>query len=129
MPCLPGQHHGDRLAFHLPPGRWWRMPKSLLTYRCLVISPSDVPEHRDAVERAIHAWNAHTGPMLNARIEPVRWESHARPQMGSGPQAVLNKQIVDDVDFGIAFFWGRPGTPTDDHEPGTREAIERRGAR
>ncbi len=52
------------------------MPKSLLTYRCLVISPSDVPEHRDAVERAIHAWNAQTGPMFNARIEPVRWESH-----------------------------------------------------
>ena len=63
------------------------MPRALLTYRCLVISPSDVPEHRDAVERAIHAWNAHTGPMLNARIEPVRWESHARPQIGSGPQA------------------------------------------
>jgi LmbE family N-acetylglucosaminyl deacetylase len=45
--------------------------------------------------------------------------------MGRGSQAVLNKQIVDDVDFGIAFFLGRLGTPTDDHESGSVEEIER----
>jgi len=108
------------------------MSKHLLTYRCLVISPSDVSDHRDAVEEAIKAWNAHTGPMLDARIEAVRWESHACPEMGGSPQDILNRQIVDGADFGIAIFWGKIGTPTKEHPSGSAEEVSRllqRGAR
>ena len=40
------------------------MPVILPVYRCLLISPSDVQEERDAIHKAISAWNGHTGPSL-----------------------------------------------------------------
>src|SRR5439155_4709957 len=108
------------------------MPKGLLVYGCLVISPSDVCDARDAQEKAIHDWNAQVGPGLDARVDPVRWESHSRPEMGAAPQDVLNRQMVDKADFGVALFWTKLGTPTKGHESGSVEEIERllqRGAR
>ncbi|MDX9721275.1 MAG: hypothetical protein RBU37_11060 [Myxococcota bacterium] len=101
------------------------MPATIATYRCLVISPSDVAQERDAVERAITKWNAHVGGGLHARVEAVRWESHARPEMGEPAQAIINKQLVDDCDFGIAIFWSRLGSPTAQHESGSSEEIAR----
>jgi hypothetical protein len=101
------------------------MPRSLPVYRCLVISPSDVNEARDAAVEVIENWNAHIGVGLQARIEAVRWESHARPEMGSPAQDVINRQLVDDCDFGIAIFWSRLGSPTVKHPSGSAEEIER----
>jgi hypothetical protein len=75
-----------------------------ILYRCLIISPGDVSADR---------------------VEPVRWETHGTPEMGDRAQAILNKQIVDDCDLGIAVFWSRLGTPTGGHESGSVEEIER----
>ena len=47
--------------------------------------------------------------------------------MGSAPQAIINKQIVDYCDMAIAVFWTRLGTPTDKAESGTAEEIARIG--
>lgn len=105
------------------------MPALLTTYRCLLISPSDVQEERDAITRAVDEWNGHVGAGLQARIEIVRWESHARPEMGAEPQAVINKQLVNECDFGIAVFWCRLGSPTENHLSGSAEEVERLLAR
>jgi hypothetical protein len=101
------------------------MPTSRLIYRCLLISPSDVEYERDAIEAAFTKWNAHVGEGLDARVEVVRWESHARPDMSGAPQEVLNKQLVDSCDFGVAVFWSRLGSPTKVHPSGSVEEIER----
>src|SRR5581483_9879728 len=101
------------------------MPKQVAHYKCMVISPGDVEDARDAVVAAITDWNAHAGESLGAKIEPVRWESHARPEMGAGPQEIINKQLVDDCDFGVAIFWSRLGSPTAKHPSGSVEEIER----
>jgi hypothetical protein len=45
--------------------------------------------------------------------------------MGASPQDIINKQIVDDCDFGVAVFWSRLGSPTQNHESGSVEEIER----
>jgi hypothetical protein len=45
--------------------------------------------------------------------------------MGAAPQEVINKQIVDQCDFGIAIFWARMGSPTEKHPSGSAEEIER----
>jgi hypothetical protein len=45
--------------------------------------------------------------------------------MGSPPQAIINSQIVDDCDFGIAIFWTRLGSPTSEYASGSVEEIER----
>ena len=105
------------------------MAKQVTHFKCLVISPSDVDEARDAVVEALRDWNAHAGEGLGVKAEAVRWESHARPEMGGGPQDILNRQIVDDCDFGIAVFWSRLGSPTANHESGSVEEIERLLAR
>ncbi len=97
----------------------------MLVFRCLIISPSDVEAERDAVEEAIASWNAHAGVGLDIRIDAVRWESHARPELGGSPQGQINRQLVDDCDFGVAVFWSRLGVPTAEHPSGSVEEIER----
>ena len=101
------------------------MPLSLLTYKCLIISPGDVDLARASVFEALVRWNSSIGRALDLRVDPIMWESHARPEMGSPPQDVLNRQIVDDADFGIALFGARLGTPTATFGSGSVEEIER----
>ena len=99
------------------------MPAMVKEYRCLLISPSDVEEERAALTDCINSWNAHIGRSLGARVELVRWETHSIPDLSGEPQAVLNAQIVDDCDLGIALFWTRLGTKTKEHESGSIEEI------
>lgn len=101
------------------------MPQPVAIYKCLLISPSDLEHERDLVDQAIRGWNAHNGESLQARVEVVRWEVHARPQMGAEPQSILNEQILAPCDFGIALFWSRLGSPTETYESGSVEEIER----
>lgn len=101
------------------------MPKSLTVYSALIISPGDVADEREAIVKMVGSWNAHVGAGLNVRVDPVRWESHARPEMGGTAQAQINRQIVDDCDFGIAIFWSRLGSPTTEHASGSAEEIHR----
>ncbi|HVX12164.1 MAG TPA: hypothetical protein VHC22_13365 [Pirellulales bacterium] len=101
------------------------MPKSLTEYRCLLISPSDVADERDALAATVERWNAQIGAALDTRVNLVRWETHGIPDMSGEPQAVLNDQIVDDCHLGIALFWSRIGTPTSTHASGSIEEIHR----
>jgi hypothetical protein len=105
------------------------MPGTVTEYRCLLISPSDVEEEREALLEVVARWNAHDGKALGARVELVRWETHAVPDSGQPAQASLNRQIVDECDFGIAVFWARLGTPTASEHSGSIEEINRLKAR
>lgn len=108
------------------------MPKTVVEYRCLVISPGDVAEEREAVVDVIHRWNASVGANRGIRVEPVRWETHTHPDMSGPAQAKVNEQIVDQCDFGIAVFWSRVGTPTAEYDSGSVEEVDRlvrRGAK
>src|SRR5258706_14587433 len=88
------------------------MPNRPLNYACLIISPDDVQAERRAVAEELARWNASGGRALDLRVEPVQSETHARPEMGLPPQDVLNRQIVDNWDFGIAVFGSKLGSPT-----------------
>ncbi len=99
------------------------MPRSVIEYRCLLISPSDVKEERDVLTNVINHWNAQIGDSLGARIELLRWESHAIPDISGSPQEKINEQLLYDCDFAIAVFWYRLGTPTQDYESGSIEEI------
>ena len=108
------------------------MSKLIIEYRCLLISPSDVDEEREAVSAMIDHWNALVGKGLDVRVHLVRWETHGVPDVSAPPQDVLNRDMVDECDFGIAIFWTRLGSPTTTHVSGSIEEIERlrqRGAR
>jgi len=101
------------------------MPKEILEYKCLLISPGDVQQERDALSYSVTHWNAQIGDALGARVELVRWEIHSAPDMSAPPQEVLNSQIVEDCDFAVAVFWYRLGTPTNDYDSGSIEEIEK----
>lgn len=108
------------------------MPTPIIEYRCLLISPSDVSQERDALTNLVQLWNAQVGAGLNARLELVRWEYHATPDMSDSPQNVINAQLVESCDLGIAVFWSRLGTPTASYPSGSIEEIYRliqKGAR
>ncbi len=101
------------------------MPKEILEYRCLLISPGDVQEERKGLTDTVAHWNAQIGDALGARVELVKWEIHSAPDMSASPQKVLNSQIVEDCDFAVAVFWYRLGTPTENFQSGSIEEIEK----
>ena len=101
------------------------MPENLLTYQCLIISPGDVESERLTVVATLDRWNASIGRALDVRVEAVRWETHARPEMGAPPQDIVNQQIVDGSDFAIAVFGSKLGTPTMSFPSGSVEEVER----
>jgi len=56
---------------------------------------------------------------------PVGWDSHAAPDMGDRPQAVINKQLLEKCDLLVAVFWTRLGSPTGEAPSGTVEEIKK----
>ena len=103
------------------------MPRTVLEYKCLLISLGDVQEEREGLTDSVAHWNAQIGETLGAKVELVKWETHSAPDMSGEPQKALNQQIVDHCDFGVAVFWYRLGTPTNNHDSGSIEEINRMG--
>nr|MBA3614358.1 hypothetical protein [Nitrospirales bacterium] len=101
------------------------MPSTVVVYRCLLISPSDVGAERASLVDAVQRWNAHIGVGLGVRVELVRCETHSTPTLGDRAQEILNTQIVDDCDVGIAVYGSKLGTPTGEHPSGSAEEIRR----
>lgn len=96
-----------------------------IVYRILIASPSDVEEEREVAARVIQDWNDLNSFNKKIVLLPVRWETHSSPTYGVRPQESINKQIVDDCDLLIGFFWTKIGTPTGVDLSGTIEEIKR----
>jgi hypothetical protein len=90
----------------------------------MIASPSDVAQERRIIRDVIHEWNAIHAKDRQLVLMPVAWETHASPQMGERPQAVINSQLLRDSDLLIAVFWTRLGSPTGSAPSGTVEEIE-----
>ena len=99
------------------------MPSQATKYKILIASPSDVVEERKIIPDVIKDWNTANSDYYGVILEAVLWETHAIPEMGKRPQAILNKQL-EDCDILIAIFWTRLGTPTGKANSGTIEEIE-----
>ena len=103
------------------------MPYNARIFQIFIASPGDVEQEREIVTEVIHEWNN-----LNARerslvLLPFRWETHSSPELGARPQAVINRQVVDQCDMIVGVFWTRLCTPTGQAASGTVEEIERAG--
>ncbi len=94
-------------------------------YRILIASPSDVDEEREVAARVIQDWNDLNSFSKKIVLLPIRWETHSSPTYGNRPQEIINKQIVDDCDLLIGFFWTKVGSPTGEDLSGTIEEIKR----
>jgi hypothetical protein len=100
------------------------MPRLSTAFDVFIASPSDIVDERVEVRKVIADWNATHSRKENTILNPILWESHSWPEMGDRPQAILNKQIVDECDILIGFFWTRIGTPTGSEVSGTIEEIK-----
>ncbi|QXW26872.1 DUF4062 domain-containing protein [Acinetobacter johnsonii] len=89
----------------------------------MIASPSDVAEERQLVRDAIYEWNAIHSKQFSVMLNPVGWENNVAPQMGSRPQEIINKSILNDSDILIGIFWTRLGSPTGEYVSGTVEEI------
>jgi hypothetical protein len=100
------------------------MPYRATVYRVMVASPGDVTSERRVVSEVVHEWNAIHSKDRRMVLMPVGWDSHASPEMGDRPQAVINRQILQDCDLLVAMFWTRLGSPTGVSASGTVEEID-----
>ncbi|OCI30289.1 hypothetical protein [Oerskovia enterophila] len=89
----------------------------------LIASPSDTAAERDAVEQAIHQWNADRAERQGVVLMPLRWEVNAVPVMSDTPQGAINKQLLDRADIVIGVFFARLGQATKRYPSGTVEEI------
>lgn len=96
-------------------------------FRIFIASPSDVEEEREVIARIIREWNDLNSFDRKVVLLPLRWETHAAPELGKRPQEIINTEIVDQADMAVGVFWTRIGTPTGGFESGTIEEIERLG--
>lgn len=92
-------------------------------------SPGDVNEERNRLEDGIADWNRTWARNLGIRLELLRWEQDAYPDIGEDAQDVINRQIPQDYDLFIGLMWSRFGTPTARAGSGTAEEFERALAR
>jgi hypothetical protein len=102
--------------------------RTLTVYEILIAGPSDVSEERTAAVGIVEKWNRDNGSLLGLRLEPLRWETHSRPELGDDAQSILNGQLVNQSDALIAIFGARLGTETPRAASGTAEEIERTAA-
>lgn len=91
----------------------------------LIASPGDISEARETVEIAIRCWNSDRAYESKVVLLPVRWDTSAISELGDEPQAIINRQLVDDADIVVGLFDSRLGTPTARYISGTAEEIER----
>ena len=97
------------------------MPRRAIVYRILIASTCDMVEERKVIPEVLHTWNAANSYYKGVYLEPVLFETHAIPEMGDRPQAIINKQLVESCDILIGTFWTRLGTPTGKAESGPVE--------
>lgn len=100
------------------------MPFQAQVLRVLIASPGDTPNERAIVRDVLIEWNGVNGGE-GVMLLPRMWETDAVPAMGDEPQAIINRQLVDNADMLIGIFWTRLGTPTSEAASGTVEEIER----
>ena len=95
-----------------------------ITYRVLIASPSDMPEERQIATDVIVEWNALHAATEGVVLLPVRWETHAMPEMTERPQDAINRQLVAECDLMLGMFWTKLGTNTGIANSGTLEEID-----
>jgi len=100
-----------------------KMAFESMVYQIMIASPNDVENERNTIRETIYEWNTIHTYKNKIVLLPVGWETHSSPEMGNGPQEILNEQILKMSDLLIGVFWTRLGTPTEKAESGTVEEI------
>jgi hypothetical protein len=90
--------------------------------RVFVASPGDVKAERAHVNAVAEELNRGAAADAGFVLDVVRWETHARPDMGRVQQLISDQ--VGHVDLFIGIMWRRFGTSTGVAGSGTEEEFE-----
>ena len=93
--------------------------------RVFVSPPGDVAEERAQLAAVVQELNTTLGALVPDRpitVELLRFETHVHPDVGNGPQDVINQQMGDYEIF-LGIMWSRFGTPTPTAGSGTEEEL------
>ncbi len=102
------------------------VPFQASVLKVLIASPADARDSRNAIEDALHAWNADRAATAQVVLLPRRWEINAVPLLGRGDgQSVISSQLVDDCDLVFGVFYATLGRATDRAASGTAEELQR----
>lgn len=100
------------------------MARSEEVISIFLASPGDVSEERNRLAEVVARWNRAWTRHFGIRLELLRWEDDAYPDIGDDAQDVINHQIPDDWDMFVGVMWSRFGTPTGRSGSGTQEEFE-----
>lgn len=100
------------------------MSRQTTVLQIFLASPSDVSQEREIVGIVVAELNKTWSETLGITYDVVKWETDVVPGFSSEPQAVINEHIPSDYDVFIGIFWGRVGTPTNNHASGSIEEFE-----
>jgi tetratricopeptide (TPR) repeat protein len=90
--------------------------------RVFVASPGDVAAEREHVKAVADELNRGIAAQAGFVLEVVRWETHARPDMGRAEQLILDQ--IGQYDLFVGIMWRRFGTPTGVAGSGTEEEFD-----
>ncbi len=93
--------------------------------KVMIASPGDVAIERGIITEALYRWNDANAVTRQLILQPVKWETHSSPQMGTHPQSILNEHLLLDADIVVGIFGSRIGTATADFVSGSVEEIKR----
>jgi hypothetical protein len=92
--------------------------------RVFVASPEDVTDARNRLGRVVEELNYTWSRTFRVRLELLRWETHAYPDIGEDAQDVINRQL-GEFDIFLGIMWMRFGQPTGRAGSGTEEEFDR----
>ena len=96
------------------------------TIRIFASSPADLSTERQALASAVQELNTTIHALLPEKgiaLELVAWETDTHPDIGTGPQAVIDGQLSDECDIFVGMMWKRFGTPTPKWGSGTEQEF------
>lgn len=97
-------------------------PQTVERLKLFVASPGDVQRERDHVVVVVDELNRGIAAHAGYALEAVRWQTHARPDVGRAQQVIFNQ--IGDADLFVGIMWQRFGTPSGVAESGTEEEFE-----
>ncbi len=97
-------------------------PTLLERLRVFVASPGDVAAELEHVKTVADELNRGIAAQAGFVLDVVRWETHARPDMGRAEQLILDQ--IGQCDLFIGIMWRRFGTPTGVAGSGTEEEFD-----
>jgi hypothetical protein len=100
---------------------------ALREFRLIVVSPSDVRDYKDAVDKVVAELNRAEFQRRGVVVTIWRWDADAIPQMSAlGVQDALDQQMdLERSRLVVGIFWTRIGTQGPDQKTGTEHEIER----